>query len=144
MRWLILLFLSLGCGPDEGSYIAFKMHEQVTCNREGMQAKLQASGIEGFCPLMVSADREVSGTCFNVPAGAERAFRLIYFATYDDRDYELAVATENVDLTNEKRSTITLMFDELDVNRDDDGDSFSNLVEFCCNSHPGINAETCN
>ena len=144
MRWLLLLAL-IGCGgPEEGSYIAFKMHEQVSCNREGLQAHLQASGVEGFCPLTVSADREVSGTCFNVPAGAQRALRLIYFFKIGEDEYELAVAVENVDLTEEKRSTITVEFDELDVNRDDDGDAFSNLVEFCCGSDPGNIDDTCN
>ena len=145
MRWLISLLL-IGCGAEpEGARIAFQMHAQVACDREGMQARLQASGIDGFCPLMVSADRTVSGTCFNVPAGAERAFRLIYYATYD-RDYELAVATEVVDLTDETRSSIVLEFDSasLDLERDDDGDEFDNLVEFCCGSHPGVRAVTCN
>ena len=143
----VMMLLLAACGGEPGGEmnIAFKMHAQVQCDREGMQARLQASGVQGFCPLMVNADREVTGTCFNVPAGAERAFRLIYYASFD-RDYELAVATQTLDLTDEKRSTIVLQFEEesLDTNRDDDGDGFINLVEFCCGSHPGINGETCN
>ncbi len=142
----LILLLAIGCGgePEPSMHIGFKMHEVVSCDREGMQARLQASGVDGFCPLMVSADREVTGTCFNVPAGAERAFRLIYYVTLD-RDYELAVATQTIDLTKEKRKSIVLEFpaDSLDTNRDDDGDGFINLIEFCCGSHPGINAETC-
>ena len=144
---MLLLSLCFACGAEPSMHIAFKMHEQLICDtvEPPMQASLQASEIDGFCPLMVNADREVSGTCFNVPAGAVRAFRLIYYASYD-RDYELAVATETLDLTKEKRSSIVLSFDEesLDTNRDDDGDGFLNLVEYCCGSHPGINAETCN
>lgn len=148
MRSFAVLLLSLACAPEPTEmHIGFQMHEQVSCGtvEPPMQASLQASEVEGFCPLMVSANRQVTGTCYDVPAGAVRAFRLIYYATYD-RDYELAVATETLDLSNASEKSIVLEFDEesLDTNRDDDGDGFLNLVEYCCGSHPGINAETCN
>ncbi len=143
-----ILVCALGCGGDPGvaAHIAFQAHAVVACNAGDppLKARLQASGVDGFCPLQVGGDRMVTGTCFDVPAKAVRAFRLIYYATYD-RDYELAVAAQTLDLTDETRKTVVLDFpaDSLDTNRDDDGDGFINLVEFCCGSHPGINAETC-
>lgn len=140
----LLLLLFIGCGGEPGLQIAFTAHPQVTCGADGLEAHLEATGVDGVCPLIVNADRTVTGTCHDVPTGEPRSFRLVYFASYD-RPYELAVAIEQRDLTNVDRDTLILEFpaDSLMIDQDDDGDTLTNLEEFCCGSHPGIRDSTC-
>lgn len=132
-----------GCGGDAPN-IAFTVHPQVACRTDGLEAHLEATGVDGVCPLIVNADRTVTGTCHDVPTGMPRSFRLVYLASYD-RPYELAVAVEQRDLTNVDRDTLILEFpaENLMVDQDDDGDGLTNLEEFCCGSHPGIRDQTC-
>jgi hypothetical protein len=139
----MIFFLLAGCGGSDLE-VGFAIHRQVSCKSEGLAANLEASGIEGVCPLIVNEDRTVSGVCHAVKTGEPRAFRLVYYMTLD-REYELAVAQETLDLTEVKRKTIVLTFEEegINIDIDDDGDTFLNVEEFCCGSHPGINSDVC-
>lgn len=130
-----------GCGGEDGGAplrVGFQMHA-LECQPEvQLEAKLQISGVEGFCALVVEDDRTVSGLCPNVPTGAVRVFRLIYFVTLLGVEVQLASVVQTLDLTGETRRAITLELpaDQVATGYDDDGDGMTNLVEVCTNRDP--------
>ena len=118
--------------------LGFRRHE-LKCDRPGMQAKLQIIGAPD-CALTVKDDKRVEGLCAGVPTGQERQFRLVYFAeiqtTVGGPTLDLAVALKSVDLTEQTRQELVLVFDRIDEFPNDDGDSASNLEEWCNGSNP--------
>lgn len=142
---LALLALA-GCGPEEDApppasmHVGFRMHA-LECTIEGrIEAKMQIAGIQDPCPLEVNPDKTVSGTCPNIPTGAVRMFRLVYFITLDGVEVQLAIILQTVDLTGETRRTVTVEFssEEIFTDFDDDGDRVTNLVEVCMGRDPLI------
>ncbi|MCK6546792.1 hypothetical protein L6R52_13155 [Myxococcota bacterium] len=137
--WLAIVILASAsaCGGDDGLPVAFRRHA-LLCEPEGkIEAKMQISDV-GFCDLEVADDRTVSGVCPNVPTGAVRIFRLIYFVVIEGREVQLATVLQTLDLTGETRRTITLEFssDAVETNYDDDADGQSNIVELCTGRSP--------
>ncbi len=121
--------------------LGFQMHA-LECDRAGIDAKLQILGIDGFCPLEVDENRIVSGTCFQVPTGQERIFRLIYFITSNGAEVQLATVDTIVNLEGERRSTVEISFpasalkNKVGDGFDDDGDGAANIEEFCRGTNP--------
>jgi hypothetical protein len=134
--WVALAGLA-ACGGEDGISVAFRRHA-LLCEPEGkIEAKMQISDV-GFCSLEVGDDRTITGVCPNVPTGAVRIFRLIYFVVIEEREIQLATVIQTLDLTGETRRTITLEFssDAVETNYDDDGDGESNIVELCTGRSP--------
>lgn len=133
--------------PSEGGQrIAFQQHalacdipgcdqipDGVTC----IQAKLEATGVEGVCPLVVGADRSVTGTC-RTPAQAIRDFRLVYYTFQGIDEIQLAVVLARLDLREETRSSIVLEFpaNRVMADFDDDLDQRTNIEEVCAGTNP--------
>ena len=149
---LLASVLSLGCGPEDGlepeARIAFQRHalscdipgcsmlpEGVTC----IQAKLEATGVPGVCPLEVNADRTVTGVC-RTPAQDIRDFRLVYYTFRGVEEIQLAVVLARLDLREETRRSITLEFPQGRVmaDLDDDNDGRSNIQEVCEGTNPRL------
>lgn len=121
--------------------IGFRQHA-LTCEIKDIQAKMQITGVPGFCMLEVDEEtRTVGGLCPKVPTGMPRAFRLIYFVemmTTQLVEVQLATVIETLDLTNETRSLVTLEFssDEIDTIINDDNDELTNIEEVCMGRNP--------
>lgn len=145
----------LSCGgeePAEGSPIRFQQHA-LMCNLPGcdqlpegvtcIQAELAASGVGGTCQLVVSQDRTVSGVC-RTPAKEVRDFRLVYYTYIGADKIQLAVVLARLDLREETRSQIELVFPQnrvmagVDEGFDDDGDGRSNIQEVCEGTNPRL------
>lgn len=147
VRWMVLVLLAavFGCGDDAPELqVNFQM-QTVGCMRPGMSAYLQVTGVMGVCRLDIGSDRTVSGRCASVPTGAVRTFRLVYFFEVPETpgsermiNVDLATVSMEVDLRNETRSSIALVFpaDRLMTDMDDDDDGRSNLTEFCEGTDP--------
>ncbi len=136
------------CGPERSGALesgemnlGFQMHA-LECDRAGIGAKLQILGIDGFCELSVDENRIVSGTCFRVPTGQERIFRLIYFITSNGTEVQLATVDTIVNLEGERRKVVEISFpasthkNKTSDGFDDDGDGAANIEEFCRGTNP--------
>lgn len=144
--WVIgsttLLLASCGGEVEPGPALEIGFIQQgLECTAPGMQARLEATGVVGACPLQVSADHRVTGVCREVPAGDVRNFRLVYY--YDigrgpEPEVELAVVTAALDLRDQREPTVVLEFpaNRLIKDQNDDNDSFTNLQEFCAGTDP--------
>lgn len=114
----------------------FQLPEGVTC----LQAKLEATGVPGVCPLNVLEDRTVSGSC-RTPAHEVRDFRLVYYSYVGTVEVQLAVVLARLDLREETKENIRLEFpqDHLMTDFDEDQDGRTNLAEICAGTNPTIN-----
>ncbi|MCA9553594.1 MAG: hypothetical protein KC933_26380 [Myxococcales bacterium] len=149
-KWsLILVLAAAACGGVEEEpeqRISFTRHA-LECEIPGcyqlpegipcIQAKLEATNVEGVCPLNVNGDRTVSGTC-RTPAQEIRDFRLVYYTYQGVDEVQLAVVTARLDLRNETRDFIRLEFPQsrLDTDFDDDLDERTNISEVCAGTNP--------
>lgn len=144
------LFLSLalfggtfGCGgPEEVGSLSFAQEvPELTCRLPGLQARLEISG--GVrCPLEITPEQTVQGTCPPVATGQVVLFRLLYFvATLRGEEVvevQLAAATLERDLRDYAERELTLTFDlnQLSSSFDDDADGVSNIEEVCNGTNP--------
>lgn len=143
VRPLVLLaglLISCGGGESVGRLeIALRAH-QMPCDIPGLQAKLQIAGQSGDCPLLVNADRTVTGECPSVPTGQVMECRLVYFILLNavDPPVELATALEELNLVDFTGETAQLAFpsSSLNIDIDDDNDTMSNLAEVCAGGNP--------
>lgn len=142
--WLMTFTLVACGGPEEAETPTMEigfLQQGLDCTAPGMQARLEATGVAGACPLQVSADHRVTGVCRAVPAGDVRNFRLVYYFDIGrgpDPEVELAVVTAALDLREQREPTVVLEFpaNRLIKDQDDDNDSRTNLQEFCAGTDP--------
>lgn len=154
MRRLGIMTLALGlfaCGGEANEAepeqrIAFQRHA-LMCEIPGcfqlpdgvpcIQAKLEATGVPGVCPLDVLEDRTVSGSC-RTPAHEVRDFRLVYYTYAGPEEVQLAVVLARLDLREETNENIQLTFPQemLLTNFDQDQDGRSNIQEICEGTNP--------
>lgn len=147
---MVFLAAAAACGgpEDEGAEqrFAFQRHA-LECELPGcyqlpegiqcIQAKLEATGVEGVCPLNVNGDRTVSGTC-RTPAQDVRDFRLVYYTYQGVDEIQLAVVLARLDLRGETRPELRLEFPQnrLMTDFDDDLDGRPNITEVCAETDP--------
>lgn len=140
---LLGAFLGLACGgePVGQLYFAQEVPPEITCRLPGLQARLEISG--GLrCPLEITAEQTVQGTCPPVATGQVVLFRLLYFvATLRGEEVvevQLAAATLETDLRDYADESLVLSFElsELSSAFDDDGDGLSNIEEVCNGTNP--------
>lgn len=127
------------CGGDEVFDVEAAFQIEGLCDRPGLLAYVQGTGVSGICPLTVGADRTVRGTCA-VPTGEIREFRLTYYTVVDGREVTLAFIVASLDLRDVREDRLVLEFDPaaLTSDLDDDGDGRTNLAEFCEGTNPRI------
>ncbi len=134
---------ALACGePGPELEVGFSTH-RLECEVRDLQAWLQVSGVDGFCPLEVLPDRTIQGVCGPVPGRAERVFSILYYVflpnfTGVSTQVDLARASLAVDLTEETREEVPVDFGAatLVTSFDADLDGLSNLVEVCRGTDP--------
>lgn len=143
MRALLLtlpLFAACGGGTESaGLPVALRMNA-LPCERDiqGLQAKLDVPGHE-TCPLVVSSDRTVAGTCFQITTGRAYEVRLAYFVQLSDVDsVEIARIYQTIDLTSPSDAVVDVQFPDskLETDIDDDGDQQTNIAEVCAGRDP--------
>jgi hypothetical protein len=106
----------------------------LLCSQNGLEVKLQAQGLED-CPLALTPQNTVAGTCGGFVPGQVQQLRLLYFARLpapaQPEILELASATTLLDLTGFEGEEAVVNFDRIDHYPDDDGDGRPNLTEWC-------------
>ena len=150
VKWSVpLLMLAASCGGlEEGPEQTFTLQRHaLECDIPGcyqlpagiqcVQAKLEATGVEGVCPLNVNPDRTVTGTC-RTPAQEVRDFRLVYYTYQGVDEIQLAVVLARLDLRGETREVLRLEFPQNRVmtDFDDDLDARTNVQEICAGTDP--------
>lgn len=111
---------------------------KMACEPE-MVARLE--GPAGHCPLSVSGDYLVGGSCW-VPVGSVETFTLTYYLKLEDGgELLLAQASRQLNLRAPEQDSVTLRFAYEDLNidgLDDDADGVSNLDEVCAGTDPFV------
>lgn len=102
-----------------------------------LNAKMEATGVPGVCPLDVASDRSVTGSC-RTPGKELRDFQVIWYAYAGPQEVTVARATTQLDLRQVRQASLPLTFgaDTTQADFDDDLDNKTNLAELCAGTDP--------
>ena len=126
--------------PDAGAIDEVELVVRVgelPCAVPNLDVRLEAAGVDGFCPLSASSSGVATGLCGPVPA-ATLTLRVTYDLAIDGTTITLATATKTIDATRPSSAQIDVEFagDELDTDMDFDSDGATNISEVCDGTDP--------